>query len=43
MKKLWTKEKIDVLKMYLETGASYREIAKRLELTYDQVEHLRPS
>jgi len=39
MKKLWTKEKIDVLKMYLETGASYREIAKRLELTYDQVEH----
>ncbi len=39
MKKLWTKEKLDILKMYLETGASYREIAQKLTLTYDQVEH----
>ncbi len=39
MGKMWTKEKIDVLKMYLETGAGYREIARKLELTYDQVEH----
>jgi len=38
-KKLWTKEKLDVLKMYLEAGASYREIAQKLNLTYGQVEH----
>jgi len=39
MKKIWTKEKLDVLKMYLEAGATYREIAQKLSLTYDQVEH----
>ena len=38
-KKTWTKEKLDVVKMYLDAGASYREIAQRLNLTYDKVEH----
>ncbi|KKK40980.1 hypothetical protein LCGC14_2890810 [marine sediment metagenome] len=38
-KKIWTKEKIDVLKMYLDVGATYGEIAQKLGLTYDQVEH----
>ncbi len=38
-KKLWTKEKIDVLKMYVEAGTSYRQIASKLNLSYDTIEH----
>ncbi|HUS51740.1 MAG TPA: helix-turn-helix domain-containing protein, partial [Candidatus Paceibacterota bacterium] len=37
-KKLWTKEKLDVLKMYLETGASYREISDKLGASPDSIE-----
>lgn len=37
-KKLWTKEKLDILKMYLETGASYREISDKLNVSPDSIE-----
>lgn len=37
--KIWTKEKLDIVKMYLETGASYREIAQRLNISHDSIEH----
>jgi len=33
------KEKLDVLKAYLENGYTYQEIAQRMKLTYDQVKH----
>ncbi len=39
IKKLWTKEKLDVVKMYLEAGANYREIAQKLNISYDSIEH----
>jgi len=35
----WTKEKLDVIKMYLESGVSYAEIAQKLKVSYDSVKH----
>ncbi len=37
-KKIWTKEKLDILKVYLETGASYREISNKLGASPDSIE-----
>ncbi len=37
-KKIWTKEKLDVLSLYLDTGASYKVIADKMGVTYDAME-----
>ncbi len=37
-RKIWTKEKLDILKLYLGTGAGYKEIASKLGVTYDAME-----
>jgi len=37
-KKIWTTQKLDILKLYLGTGASYKEIASKLGVTYDAME-----
>jgi hypothetical protein len=33
----WTKDKLELVKVYLTQGYSYREIAKKMSLKYDQV------
>jgi len=38
-KKIWTQDKLDLIKVYLENGLNYKQIAKNLNLTYGQVEH----
>jgi len=35
----WTPEKLNIVKMYIGAGLSYRDIAKRLNLSYGQIEH----
>jgi len=37
--KKYTEEKLEVIKAYLEAGLSYREIAKKLKVTPDSLEH----
>jgi len=38
-KKTWTKEKLEVLKAYLESGLSYEEIASKIAKSVDSVDH----
>ncbi len=35
----WTRDKIELVKVYLIKGLTYREIAKELNITYDMVGH----
>lgn len=35
----WSPEKLDLITSYLEQGFSYSEVAKKLNLTYDQIKH----
>jgi len=37
MKIQWTKDKVNVLKAYLESGLSYREIGQKMGLSYKQI------
>jgi len=35
----WTRDKLELIKVYLSQGYNYGEIAKTLKLTYHQIEH----